>query len=667
MKKFLLLISAWLSLHASAQIESTRYGFTNTANNTANGEYTQITLPTYFSMSGWGGIVLYEDAKGFKLTKETSRIKFNWSEYTNGETRLAFTYTAKWTENGENKTIEQKGREEWMPMSVHTDFNLYETGANSENGIATILAADPDAEIIITKIRLNNFNFNEGGTINYGLDGLNIGGQDITTLASNPDNIGVTLYGGEFTVKNYGAQACNIARFDIPEQYRGQYVRIDFGAEPDHVWGLNLAFEKAPGEGCGGWMDINGYTKKIGLSRYYKIPEEAISMNPQIWKNTEGDENPWTINVTGLYLTTGFDMSSVYTDEYFPLSAEDMNLTLWGNNSFDDNTKTITFGGSYAQAGWNNTAKANYHTQYKYLVAAANPQANAYVTLNFRINENNLDCKVVKETGEDNCFNNGKNYVVVDFNSDLLQYTINKDGSDQTVKVSFKDITSINDFHFWQSWEEEYELPLANVFLTNVEPNWATPETRTTQAGNYGTVCLPYPAVCTNGYVYTISGKDTDGITLYLEPYNGVMRPGMPYIYKSIGDGVKFYPIEDEEAKATEASAHNGLVGCWGTATANESCYALNSDNKWYKMDKDVTFANRAYLDLSSVPVIEEEQPVANVAMRVIPGTTGIDAVQQDKTADDQAVYTLSGIRVDDGVKLGKGIYIRGEKKFIVK
>jgi len=68
------------------------------------------------------------------------------------------------------------------------------------------------------------------------------------------------------------------------------------------------------------------------------------------------------------------------------------------------------------------------------------------------------------------------------------------------------------------------------------------------------------------------------------------------------------------------------------------------------------------------VPTLEEEEPsVANVAMRVIPGTTDIEAVQQDETTDDQAIYSLSGIRVDDGAKLGRGIYIRGGKKFIVK
>ena len=347
---------------------------------------------------------------------------------------------------------------------------------------------------------------------------------------------------------------------------------------------------------------------------------------------------------------------SVYTDKYFPLSTEQgFNIDIWnpenannGNikyNAFDNTTKQLTLG-DYNAAGWTFNNGEDF-SKYKYAVVVLNqPQT---CSLQFRLFDENSYWTSCTE----NAFN------------DNLYQTLEL----SSLTKNDKDKTTLDPSHIYIAtfWSYAGTSSISSVFLTNVEPNWETPETRTTQAGNYGTVCLPYPAVCTNGYVYTISGKDADGTTLYLKPYNGVMRPGMPYIYKSIGDGVKFYQIESEEAKATEASACNGLMGCWGTAAANESCYALNSDNKWYKMDKDVTFANRAYLDLSSVPVIEEEQSVVNVAMRVIPGTTGINAVQQDKTTDDQAVYTLSGIRVDDGAKLGRGIYIRGGKKFIVK
>lgn len=668
MKKFILLISAWLSLHASAQIETTRYGFTYTANNPDAGEYTTLPLPAEFQMIGWGCFVFYQDTEGFTLTDKNKMVYTTYtSEPYNDGIRVGVSYKATYTENGEQKTVTRDNWEEWMQAQ---SYDLTTWGA-SEEGIKWILNKDPEATIKITKIQLNNFNkVDKPGEddavsipVDYKFTSATVNNEEITEITATGHN--ATLYNGSFTVKNNGAQPCNIARFDIPEQYRGKYVRIDFGTEPDHNWGLNFEFMNGD-EGFNderrGWISINQYVKKIGKSYYYKIPEEATSTNPQIYKN-ETNTDEWTINVAGFYLTTGFDYSQVYTDEYFPLESEKMKLDFWKweniENSFNDATKTITFGGSGGQVGWEIPASADLK-QYQYLICVANPQANALVIPRFHIDNDDKECGLYDGDTEIK-WQNGTERIIVN-----LQNVTLKSGS---TSLSMEDVNSINSFRFWQSWEtSNLNLPLANVFLTNVEPNWAKPEARSTTSGNYGTVCLPYPAVCTNGYVYTIAGKDAEGSTLYLEPYNGVMRPGTPYIYKSIGEGVKFYQIESEDAKADEALTYNGLVGCFNTTTQGDTYYALGSNNQWVKMDANVTFKNRAYLDLNNVPTLEEEEPsVANVAMRVIPGTTGIEAVQQDETTDDQAIHTLSGIRVDDGAKLGRGIYIRGGKKFIVK
>ncbi|WP_302976330.1 hypothetical protein [Paraprevotella clara] len=665
MKKFILLISAWLSLHASAQIETTRYGFTYTANNPDAGEYTTLPLPAEFRMIGYQSFVFYQDSEGFILTDENKMVYTTYtSEPYNDVIRVGVSYEATYTENGEKKTVTRDNWEEWMQAQ---SYDLTTWGA-SEEGIKWILEKDPAATIKITRIQLDNFDkldkpALEGGVsipVDYKFTSATVNNEEITEITATGHN--ATLYNGSFTVKNEGAQPCNIARFDIPEQYRGGYVRIDFSKEPEPNWGLNLAFEKAPGEGVeGGWKDINSYDKRIGTSRYYKIPEEAITMNPQIWKNANDNES-WTIDIDGFYLTTGFDYSQVYTDEYFPLSTEKgFNIELWNPedeknddvkyNAFDNATKQLTLGNCNA-AGWTFNNGEDF-SNYKYAVVVLN-QLQTY-GLQFRLfDENNYFSKCTEDAFNDNF------YLTLELNKLFKRDADKPDGIGDKLDPSHIYIAAF--------WSYTGTSSISNVFLTNVEPNWAKPEARTTKAGNYGTVCLPYPAVCTNGYVYTIAGKDAEGSTLYLEPYNGVMRPGTPYIYKSIGEGVKFYQIESEDAKADEALTYNGLVGCFNTTTQGDTYYALGSDNQWVKMDANVTFKNRAYLDLSSVPTLEEEEPsVANVAMRVIPGTTGIETVQQDETTDDQAIYTLSGIRVDDGAKLGRGIYIRGGKKFIVK
>lgn len=658
MRKFLLLISAWLSLNATAQIESTRYGFTGTANNAEAGEYSKHPLPADFAMQGFGSIVIYDNSEGFILNEDTKWLKPTWSKYTNGELRIALWYTATYTDENENiQTVTIPNREEWVPgwqywVNNNDPFDLTTTG-KSENGdgtgIADLLAKD--ATITITRIEIHNFDQKDENSewMDYGLTTLNIAGADVQELSGEGFN--QKWYGGEFTVKNEGAQPCNIATFTIPEQYRGKYVRIDFGTEPDHDWGLNLAFDR----GDGGWRSIDIYEKKIGLSRYYKIPEEATTMNPQIWKNAN-DGTPWTINVAGFYLTTGINMGSVYTDEYFPLDNNKMK-NLWGENSvLDNDTKTITFGDNFCQFGWEMPSSTSF-TDYEKLVVVANPQANdTYVLLHMNVDNN--DYTVYNQDGTEPCFKRGIDHITVDLSTSILKVN--------DTQINMSDVTSVKDFRLWYGWGESLILPLANVFLTNVEPNWDAPETRATQKDNYGTVCLPYPAICTNGLVYKVTGKNEAGDKIYVEPYNGILVAGMPYIYKSIGDGVKFYQIEDETARAASPSNDNGLIGCWGEASANESCYALNKDNKWYKMDVAVNFSNRAYLDLSRVPVINEPV-VANVAMRIIlENTTGIRQIEVDQE-NDNAVYTLSGVRINNTDNLKKGIYIRQGKKFIVK
>lgn len=672
MKKFILLISAWLSLHASAQIETTRYGFTYTANNPDAGEYTTLPLPAEFQMIGWGCFVFYQDTEGFTLTDKNKMVYTTYtSEPYNDVVRVGVSYKATYTENSDTKTIEKENYEEWMNAQSYdlTTWGNPDADNVDAGGIEWILKKDPDATIKITRIQLNNFNrVDKPGEadavsipVDYKFTSATVNNNEITEITATGHS--ATLYKGSFTVKNEGAQPCNIARFDIPEQYRGGYVRIDFGKEPEQNWGLNLAFENTSGENCGGWTDINAYNKSIGTSRYYKIPEEAATMNPQIWKNTD-DNQSWTIDIDGFYLTTGFDYSQVYTDEYFPLESEKMHLDFWGaNNTFDNATKTITFEGSACRVGWDFKPGINPE-EYKYMVIVTNPNAPGYV--DFRTKVNGKETVYVPNNGNSEAYH-------LEANDNYFTWKLGEgkliEDNESKGELEMSEVSSIDAFSFWLGFGvSSTSLPLSSVFLTNVEPNWENPEARMTTSGNYGTVCLPYPAVCTNGYVYTITGKDAEGTTLYLEPYNGVMRPGMPYIYKSIGEGVKFYQIESDDAKTDKALTYNGLVGCFYTTTQGETYYALGSNNQWVKMDANVTFKNRAYLDLNNVPTLEEEEPsVANVAMRVIPGTTGIEAVQQDETTDDQAIYTLSGIRVDNGAKLGRGIYIRGGKKFIVK
>ena len=333
------------------------------------------------------------------------------------------------------------------------------------------------------------------------------------------------------------------------------------------------------------------------------------------------------------------------------MTAEQFNINIWNpddnkHNAFNEATKELTLG-NYNAAGWTYDSGKDF-SAYKYLIAVLNqPQS---VGLEFRMYDVNgyFNTCMVQAFGE-----------AQHLTLELASLQKNSDASNVT------DLNS-SSIYIATFWSFAGTSSLGNVFLSNVEPSWDAPITRTTQEGNWGTICLPHAAVCTNGLVYTIAGKSADGATLYLATYNEVMRPGVPYLFKSLGDGVKFYQIEDETIKATTPSSLNGLTGAWTTQTAKEGAYVLNKDNKWYKMDKELNFVNHAYIDLADVPVIEATAAEANIAMDFLPHITAIQTTQE-QPAEDDAVYTLSGTRVEDGATLNKGIYIRGGKKFIVK
>ena len=675
MKKFILLVSAWLGFATTAtvhaQVESTPYAFTNTAREVAGdenrkGELTRITLPTRFTMQGWTGLVIYDDPEGFVLNDDTKMLYADWSEFTNDAARMSISYTAVYEdEDGTEQTVTRDNWEEWV--NVWKNTNQYDLTTFSQNNtdpesMWSIRQNYPEAVITIRTIKINNFAWNggiEGGpelVVEYGLESLNIAGEDVTELPAKQEN--AKFYGGEFTVVNSGGQACNFNYdgLEIPEKYQGGYVRIDFGAEPENVWSLNLAFSDAEGQGVdGGWTDINGYVKKIGLSRYYKIPEGAVKTNPQIWKSST-DGQPWTVNVAGLYLTNGFDISSVYTDEFFPLEADEMKIDIWGDvNAFDDETKQLSIGVTGAAGWWYNSAQD--FSGYNYAVVVLNEPGHDDLQFRF-FNENNYWTNATE----------GKldNKLYASFKLDELNL--------------MKDNEAIGSFNpsqvyiacFWAAgWGQDYTThSLSHVFLTNTLPDWENPDVRTTKANNYGTVCFEYPTVVSGAYIYTVEGKDAEGTTLYLKPYNGVLTAGVPYIYRSINEeGVNFYQMKSDEAKSETPVTRNGLVGCLNT-TVSEGGYALHTDNAWYKIDAQVTFTNRAYLNLDAVPVLADEEAAAANVNRMVLGdweTTGIDEVKASPAqVDDEAVYNLSGIKMDAD-NLPKGIYIRGGKKFIVK
>jgi hypothetical protein len=367
---------------------------------------------------------------------------------------------------------------------------------------------------------------------------------------------------------------------------------------------------------------------------------------------------------------------AVYSDEYTPLYSSQMTLNIFRDNSFDDATKTITYvndidpadskGGRYyaGQVGWTYSTAADF-TKYRYLIMAFNPQANSFYNILLKVNDkvyNPSDGTNTYGTESMNSSNKTK-YLDLDMQNGLF-----KSGTEDASTITFD---KVNLVAFWDSWEADNQLSLANVFLTNTLPDWNTPETRTTTSGNYGTVCLPYPAICTDGYVYQIKSVNSAKTKIGIEPYNGVMRAGVPYIYKSIGDGVNFYEIKDSRVLASVGGSNNGLIGCLNATTSitkNSNLYVLHN-NMWYLVDSDnfSSAANRAYIDISQITPADDNTLAKGMIMDLSEETTGVNTINVSNNGEEEATYTITGVKLGKDATLQRGIYIRGGKKFVVK
>ena len=122
----------------------------------------------------------------------------------------------------------------------------------------------------------------------------------------------------------------------------------------------------------------------------------------------------------------------------------------------------------------------------------------------------------------------GSNHVDIDLQN--ANFTLNDAGT-----VIQTTISKLYNLKFWECYgNTNHKMNLSNVFLTNTKPNWSVPVTRSTASGEFGTICLPYPATMENAYIYTVSGISADGKTVYLTHYNGLIQAGVPYIYKSL-------------------------------------------------------------------------------------------------------------------------------------
>lgn len=183
--------------------------------------------------------------------------------------------------------------------------------------------------------------------------------------------------------------------------------------------------------------------------------------------------------------------------------------------------------------------------------------------------------------------------------------------------------------------------------------------TRDVASVKWGTICLPNVATITGAQLYSIAGKDKDEdpSALYLTEVKGTAAAGTPYIFKPTASVINAYYTGDA---ATEAGSANGLIGSFTGTSIEEGMYLLSKGEIVLCGTGCSIAANRAYIDMSKVRVVNGEE--AGVKLNIGGGEDGVSSL--DAASEGAVIYDLSGRRVS---KTAKGLYIINGKKVSVK
>jgi len=211
---------------------------------------------------------------------------------------------------------------------------------------------------------------------------------------------------------------------------------------------------------------------------------------------------------------------------------------------------------------------------------------------------------------------------------------------------------------------------------------------RTIKAGEWSTICLPFSM--TAEQTYEVFGEDVQlmgfdsyeaddnltSIEVYFYDCNETLAEdgfmaNYPYIIKTTKDITEFTvtsTIEPDEEGAVETYKSKGKVlgRFYGTlksgTTIPKNSLFLNGNNFYYSAGYTPIMGFRGYFDFVAV-LSSVDNAASAITLRIGEETTGLEALQKGCAADGR-VYDLQGRMIENP---GKGIYIKNNKKIIIK
>ena len=250
-----------------------------------------------------------------------------------------------------------------------------------------------------------------------------------------------------------------------------------------------------------------------------------------------------------------------------------------------------------------------------------------------------------------------------------LQWLANNDKFGDGSECKVLDITSIKEIGVAGTFT------IGGIFFTNTLPAYSAGDYKRgfDSFDKFGTICLPYSAVCCGAQLYEIADAFSGGISLV--EHEGVMEAGKPYLYKTleakkqdggIVDETNVYFFKAGYNKVDSPVENNGLIGTFSEITAPAGAdYLILSGNKLYNTEASTVTvgANKAYIDKTKIEDIGAA--VKAFVLNFGDDTTGINVVENEQQSMGEAkIFNLAGQRMS---KLQRGINIVNGKKVLVK
>ena len=252
-----------------------------------------------------------------------------------------------------------------------------------------------------------------------------------------------------------------------------------------------------------------------------------------------------------------------------------------------------------------------------------------------------------------------------------LQWLANTDKFGDASECRVLDIENIKAFGFTGTFA------IGGAFFTNTLPDFSNGNYKRTFSSfeKFGTICLPYNAVCCGAEIYEITEATANYITLSV--HEGIMEAGKPYFYQTleakkqlwgdVSDETDVYFFKAGYTMVDTPIANNGLIGTFTATTApqGENIYVLSGNKLYDTAGSTVNVgANKAYIDMSQ---IVNQSSEAKNRISIDFGNaeaTGIKSVNDIEALNSGKMYDLSGREVTNPTS---GIYIMGGKKIIIK